>query len=80
MLTNWRRVTHICVSKFTIIGTDIGSAPVRHQAIIWTNVELMLIRPMGNRSRNSYIFFQENASEYVVCEMAAMLSRPQCFN
>ena len=33
-----------------------------------------------NFNRNSNIFIQENAFESVVCEMAAMLSRPQCVN
>ena len=31
-----------------------------------------------NFSQNSNIFIQENAFESVVCEMAAILSRPQC--
>ena len=31
-----------------------------------------------NLKRNSYIFIQENAFENIVCEMAAILSRPQC--
>ena len=31
-----------------------------------------------NFNRNSNIFIQENAFESVVCEMAAILSRPQC--
>ena len=33
-----------------------------------------------NSDRNSNIFIQENTFESVVCEMAAILSRPQCFN
>ena len=33
-----------------------------------------------NFYRNCNIFIQENAFESVVCEMAAMLSRPQCVN
>ena len=33
-----------------------------------------------NLGGNSYIFIQENAFEMVVCEMAAILSRPQCVN
>ena len=33
-----------------------------------------------NFNRNSDIFFEENALESVVCEMAAILSRPQCVN
>ena len=31
-----------------------------------------------NFKHNSYIFIQENAFENVVCEMAAIFSRPQC--
>ena len=33
-----------------------------------------------NVNQNSYIFIQENAFESGVCEMAAILSRPQCVN
>ena len=37
-------MTHICVSKLTIIGSDNGLAPGRRQAIIWTNDGILLIR------------------------------------
>ena len=47
LLTHWGRVTHICVSKLTIIGSDNGLAPVRRQAIIWTNAGILLIGPLG---------------------------------
>ena len=33
-----------------------------------------------NLKRNLYIFVQENAFENVVCDMAAILSQPQCVN
>ena len=46
-LTHWGRVTHICVSKLTIIGSDNGSSPGRCQAIIWTNAGILLIGPLG---------------------------------
>ena len=46
-LTHWGWVTHICVSKLTIIGSDNGLSPDRHQAIIWTNAGLLLIGPLG---------------------------------
>ena len=46
-LTDWGRATQICVSKLTIIGSDNGLSPDRHQAIIWTNAGLMLIGPLG---------------------------------
>ena len=37
-LTHWGRVTHICVGKPIIIGSDNGLSPGRRQAIIWTKV------------------------------------------
>ena len=46
-LTHWGRVTHICVSKLTIIGSDNGLSPGRRQAIIWTNAGILLIVPLG---------------------------------
>ena len=45
--THWGRVTHICVSKLTIIGSDNGLSPGRRQAIIWTNAGILLIRTLG---------------------------------
>ena len=46
-LTHWGRVTHICVSKLTIIGSDNGLSPGRRQAIIWTNAGILLIWTLG---------------------------------
>ena len=46
-LTHWGRVTHICISKLPIIGSDNGLAPERRQTIIWTNDGLLLIGPLG---------------------------------
>ena len=46
-LTHWGRVTHICVSKLTIIGSDNGLSPGRRQAVIWTNAGILLIWPLG---------------------------------
>ena len=42
-LTHWGRVTHICVSKLTTIGSDNGLSPGRRQAIIWTNARILFI-------------------------------------
>ena len=47
MLTHWGRLTHICVSKLTIIGSDNGLSPCRRHAIIWTNAGILLIRTLG---------------------------------
>ena len=40
-------MTHICVGKLTIIGSDYGLSPGRHQAIIWTNSGILLIGRVG---------------------------------
>ena len=46
-LTHWGRVTHICVSNLTIIGSDNGLSPGRRQAIICTNAGILLIWSLG---------------------------------
>ena len=70
-------MTHICVGKLTIIGSDNGLSLGRRQAIIWTNAEILLIRTLGTNFseiliRIQNIFIQENALENVVCEMASI--------
>ena len=48
-LTNGGRVTHICVNKLTIIVSDNGLSPGRHQAFIWTNAGILLNGPLGTK-------------------------------
>ena len=60
ILTYWGRVTHICVSRQTIIGSDNGLPPGRRQAIIWTNAGILLIGPLGTN-------FTENLIEILTC-------------
>ena len=43
-LTPWGRVTHICASKLTIIGSDKGLSPRRCRAIIWANAANKTLR------------------------------------
>ena len=40
-LTHYGRVTHICVCKPTITGSDNDLSPGRRQAIIWTNAGIL---------------------------------------
>ena len=54
-LTHWGRMTHICVGKLTIIGSDNSLAPGRHQSIIWTNARILLIWPLGTNSNEILI-------------------------
>ena len=47
MVTHWGQATHICIGKLTIIGSDNGLSPGRHQAIIRTNAGILLIATFG---------------------------------
>ena len=58
VLTHWGRVTHICVAKLTIIGSDNGFSPGRRQAIIWTNAGILLIRPLETNFSEIFIGIQ----------------------
>ena len=83
-LTHWGRVTHIPVDKLAIIGSDNGLLPGQHQAIIWSNVGILLIGPLGtnfsefNFNNDSNILIQENAFESAICKIMVILSWPQC--
>ena len=85
-LTHWGCVTHICIGKLNIIGSDNGLSHGRRQAIIRTNAGWNIVNKtlrnklQWNFNRNSNIFIQENAFESVVCKKAAILSRPECVN
>ena len=76
-------MTHICVSKQSVIASDNGLSPGRRQSHYrnqcWNTVNSNLRNTFQwNLERNSNIFIQENVFESVVCEMASILSRPQC--
>ena len=84
-LTHWGRVTHICVSKLTIVGSDNGLSPCRCQSIIWTNAGILLIWTSGTNfseilSEIHEFSFKKMAFENIVCEMASILSRRKCVN
>ena len=75
-------MTHICVNDLTIIGSDNGLSPGRHQAIIRTNAGILLIGCLETTFSEILIqivtfSFKKMRLKNVVCEIAAMLSRPQ---
>ena len=80
ILIHWGRVTHICVSKLTIIGSDNGLSPDRCQAIIWINAGILLIGPLGtNFSETKFIHFHSRkCMQKYRLKMAAILPRPHC--
>ena len=63
-LTHWGRVTHIFVSKLTIICLDNGLSPGRRQAIIWTNAGILLIGSLGTNFNEISIKIQSRKSKW----------------
>ena len=47
VLTHWGLAMHICVSKIISTGLDNGLSPGQRQAIMWTNVKILLIGTLG---------------------------------
>ena len=70
-LTHWGRVTHICVGKLTIIGSDNGLSPQRRQAIIWTNAGILLIGPLGTNLSEILIEIQTFSFKKMYLKMSS---------
>ena len=77
-LTHWGRVTHICVSKLTIIGSDNGLSPGRRQAIIWTNAGILLIWPLGTNFNEILIEIHTFSFKKMHLKMSSAKWRPFC--
>ena len=71
-------MTHICVSKLTIIGSDNGLSPGRRQAIIWTNAEILLIGPLGTKFSEILIEIHTFSFKKMFLNMSSGKCRPFC--
>ena len=78
LLTHWGRVTHICVGKPTIIGSDNGLPPGRRQAIIWNNAGLLLIEPLETNFSEISIGIQTFSFKKMHLHMSSAKWRPFC--
>ena len=77
-LTHWGRVTHICVSELTIIGSDNGLSPGRRQAIIRTNAGILLTRPLGTNFSEILIEIQTFSFKKMHLKVSSEKWRPFC--
>ena len=77
-LTHWGRVTHICVGKLIIIGSDNGLSPDRGQAIIWTNAELLSIGPLPTYFSENLIKMQQFSLKKMHVKMLSAKWRLSC--
>ena len=71
-------MTHICVSKLTIIVPDIGLSPGRRQAIIWTNARLLLTRPLETNFSEILIKIHTISFKKIHLKTSSGKCRPFC--
>ena len=79
-LTHWGQVTHICIGKLTIIGSDNGSLPSRHQAIIWANAGILLIGPLGTNFSQMLIEIPTFPLKKMCLKVLSAKWRPFCLS
>ena len=80
MEAEWRIYASV---NYSIMGSDNGLSPVRRQAIIWTNVGVLLFGPLGTNFSEIVIeieifSFTKLHLKVSSAKVAAILSRPQC--
>ena len=71
-------VTHICVGKLTIIGSDNGLLPGWRQAIIWTNAGILLIGPVGTNFTEILIKIYTFSFKKMCLKISSAKWRPCC--
>ena len=67
-------MTHICVVKLIIIGSDNGLSPDRRQAIIWTNVGLLSIGSLRTYFNENLICVNWVSLEFAWLEVVSCFS------
>ena len=80
MEAEWRIYASV---NYTIMGSDNGLSPGRHQAIIWTKAGIFLIGPNGTNFSEIIIeieifSFTNLHLKVLSAEVAAISSWPQC--
>ena len=77
-LTHWGRVTHICVGKLTIIGSENDLSPSRRQAINWTNDGLLSIGTLRTYFSEILIKIQKFSLKKMLLKMSSGKRRLCC--
>ena len=77
-LSHWGRMTHSCLSKLSIIGSDNGLSPGRRQAIIWTNAGILLLGTRGTNFNDILIKIHEFSFKKIHLKMSFGKWRPSC--
>ena len=78
ILTHWGRVTHICVSDLTSIGSDNGLSPGWRQTIIRTDAGILLIGPLATKFSENLIRIQTFSFKKMHLKMSSTKLRLFC--
>ena len=73
-------MTHICISKQTIIVSDNGLSANCSQAIIWTNVGILLIRTLGTNFSEIFSEIHKFSFRKIHLKMSSGKWRPSCLS
>ena len=79
-LTNWGRMTHICINELNIIGSDNGLLPDRRQAIIWTNAGILPIGPLRTNFSEILIETLTFSSKKMCLKVSSVKEWPFCLD
>ena len=72
---------HVYVAvNITIIGSDNDLSPDLHQAIIWSNAGIFLIRPLGTNFSETLIEIHIFSLKKMHLKMLSGNSRPFCLS
>ena len=80
LLTHWGWVTHICISKMTIISSDNGLSPDRCQAIISSIAGILLVWLMGTNFSEVLTIIYLFSLKKMHLKMLSVKSRPFCLS
>ena len=78
LLTHWGWVTHMCVVKSNINGSNNGLSPGQCQAIIGTNAVILLIGPLGTNFSEIVIEIQTFSFKKMHLKVLSAKLRPFC--
>ena len=77
-LTHWGQLMHICISNVIIIGSDNGLSPGWRQAIILTNVGILLIGTLATNFSEILIEIDKFTFKKMHLKMSSGKWRPFC--
>ena len=73
-------MTHICISKLSILSSDNGLSPGRRKAIIWTNAWILLFRTLGTNFSEILIKINIFSLKKMYLKMSSGRQQPSCLS